>query len=61
MPWLLIDSLVAVLALVAVALVLLRVWRRLKGLSQAMSAASEAVGSASDSLAVAQAAGPSRR
>ena len=61
MPWLLIDSLAACLALVAIALVLLRVWWHLKALSRTVSAASDAMASATDALASAQAASPQRR
>ena len=60
MPWLLIDLLLGVLALVVLALVVLGLWRKVKALSQEVSRAGEAIGSATDSLAQLQAAGERR-
>lgn len=61
MPWLLIDLLLGVLALVALAFVVLGLWRKVKALSREVSRAGEAIGSATESLAQLQAAGEQRR
>jgi len=60
-PWLLVDLLLGVLALLVLALVVLGLWRKVKALSREVSRAGEAIGSATDSLAQLQAVGEQRK
>jgi uncharacterized membrane protein len=54
--WILIDVLLGVLALVALAFVVLGLWRKVKELGREVSRAGEAIGKATDQLAELQAA-----
>jgi hypothetical protein len=56
--WILLDVAIAVAALAVLALLVLSLWRKVKALSAAVTVAGETVGSATDRLAAAQAAGP---
>jgi len=56
--WILIDVVLALLALAVLAVLLLGVWRKVKALSRTVSSASETVGRATEALAVAQSSGP---
>lgn len=58
MTWILIDLAIALLALAVLAVLVLGLWRRVKALASAVTAAGETVGRATDALAEAQAAGP---
>jgi hypothetical protein len=58
--WVLLDVLIVLLALGFLALVLLRLWRRVKALFGTVSEAGAALGTAGDALGAAQAAAPSR-
>jgi hypothetical protein len=60
-PWPVVDALIALLAVLGLALVLLRLWRQVKGLSRQVSQSSKAVGDASDALLAAQGPMPPRR
>lgn len=51
MPWLLVDLLLVLLGLGALAVVSLRAWRGMKELGRAVSEAGTAVGDATDALA----------
>ena len=51
MPWLLVDLLLVLLGLVALAVVALRVWRGVKQLGRTVGTAGERVGAATDALA----------
>ena len=55
MVWILIDVLLGVLALVALAFVVLGLWRKVKELGREVSRAGEAIGKATDQLAELQA------
>ena len=61
MLWVLLDVLIAVLAVAGLIGVLLSLWRRVKAFTRAAGEAGETLGKASDTLASAQAAQPSRR
>lgn len=61
MPWVALDVVIAVLPLVLMGLVVLRLWRSVRAFTRTAGEAGEAVGSANDRLAAAQAAGPQRR
>jgi len=56
--WILVDVVLALLALGVLAVLLLGLWRKVKALSRTVSAAGERIGRATDGLAVAQGAGP---
>ncbi len=58
MIWILVDVAIAVAALAVLAVLVLRLWRKVKALSQAVTVAGETVASATDALAAAQSAGP---
>lgn len=58
MTWILIDLAIALLALGLLAVLVLRLWKRVKALSKAVTAAGDAVTQASDALAAAQGEGP---
>ena len=60
MPWVLLDVLIPLLALVLLAVVVLGLWRRVRGLFGTVGKASEALGAAGDALAAAQASAPAR-
>ena len=58
MPWILVDLALALLSLALLAVLVLRLWRKVKALSSAVAKAGEAVATATDALTVAQNAGP---
>ena len=58
MRWILVDVVLALLALAVLAVLLLGLWRKVKALSSTVSQASERIGRATDGLAAAQGAGP---
>lgn len=60
MPWLLLDLFLVLVALGAVGLLGLRLWRQVKALSRAVGAAGETIAPLTAALARAQAAAPSR-
>ena len=55
--WILLDVAIALAALAVLAVLVLRLWRKVKALSATVTAAGERVGEASDRLAAAQAEG----
>ena len=58
MTWILIDLAIALAALAVLAVLLLRLWKRVKALSRTVSAAGETIASATEALEAAQSAGP---
>ena len=58
MLWVLVDVLLGVLALIALALIVLGLWRKVKDLGRELSRAGEVIGRATDELAELQAALP---
>ena len=58
MRWILVDLVLALLALGLLAVLLLGLWRRVKALSRSVSAAGAVIATATDALAEAQGAGP---
>ncbi len=58
MPWLLLDLLLALLALMVLALLGLRLWRQVKALSHAVGAAGQRIAPLTAALSRAQAAAP---
>ena len=56
--WILLDVAIALAALAVLAVLVLGLWRKVKALSATVAVAGEAVGSATDRLAAAQATGP---
>ena len=58
MTWTLLAVAAALLALVVLALVSLRLWRRVRALTRTVAAAGETVGGATSALALAQGQGP---
>lgn len=60
MPWLVVDLLLGVLALAGLALVVLRLWRKVKALAREVSRAGEAVGRATEELSALQVQPPPR-
>jgi type II secretory pathway pseudopilin PulG len=56
--WILVDVVLALLALAALAVLLLGLWRKVKRLSRTVSDAGEQIGQATEGLAAAQGAGP---
>ena len=61
MRWVLLDLLIALLALVGLGFVVLGLWRRVKDLAREVGRAGESVGRATDELARAQDAAEPRR
>ena len=61
MRWVLLDLLIALLALVGLGFVVLGLWRKVKELSREVGRAGESVGRATDALARAQEATDPRR
>ncbi|MDP9182618.1 MAG: hypothetical protein M3P04_07580 [Actinomycetota bacterium] len=61
MLWVLLDVVIALLAVVILVAVALSLWRRVKAFTREAGEAGEVVGKASDTLAAAQAAQPARR
>jgi hypothetical protein len=60
-PWLILDIAIPLVAVLLMARGGLRLWRRTKVLTAQVGQASDAVGSANDAMAAAQASGPRRR
>ena len=58
MLWVLVDVLLGVLALIALAVIVLGLWRKVKDLGRELSRAGEGIGRATDELAALQAALP---
>ena len=58
MRWILLDVAIAGAALAVLAVLVLRLWRKVKALSSAVVVAGETVAQATDRLAAAQSAGP---
>ena len=58
MKWILVDVVLALLALGVLAVLLLGLWRKVKALSSTVTRASEAVGRASEALTLDQGDGP---
>jgi len=56
--WILLDLAIALVALAVLAMLVLGLWRRVKALSSAVTAAGETIGEATDALAAAQSSGP---
>ena len=61
MLWVLLDVAIGLMAVVGLVVALLSLWRRVKAFTRAAGAAGDAVGTASDALAAAQATQPARR
>lgn len=60
MLWIVVDVALGLVALVALALVVLGLWRKVKDLGRELSRAGEAIGQATDELAQLQAQQPPR-
>ena len=61
MLWVLVDVAIGLLAVLGLAVAILRVWRRAKVLTRAVGEAGDAVAVVNERLAAAQAAMPTRR
>ena len=61
MLWVLVDVAIGLMAVLGLALAVLRLWRRAKALTRAVGDAGEAVAAVNERLAAAQAAMPTRR